>query len=80
MDQNILRPGDRILTINGETHIEKGEYQQALDSYQKCLAIEIKKPDREHIDLASTHEKISNTYSFINDFEKEVSRAIERKH
>jgi len=54
----------------GEVHRNKGEYDKALDHYQKCLAIELKQLGPEHPDVATSYNNMALAYKAKKDLAK----------
>jgi len=54
----------------GLVHDNKGEYDKALEHYQKCLAIELKKLGPEHPSVAISYHNMALAYKAKKDLAK----------
>ena len=53
----------------GNTWGNKGEYDKALEYYEKCLTIRLKTLGGEHPDVASSYNNIGKCYDALNNKE-----------
>ena len=51
---------------------DKGEKDKALNSYQKCLEMQLKILEEDHPDLVTSYFNIGDTFSKINQFESAI--------
>ena len=54
----------------GEVHRNRGEYDKALEHFQKALAIELKKLGPEHPDVAISYSNMAYVYKAKKDLPK----------
>ena len=57
-------------TTSGGVHHDKGEYDKALEHYQKSLAIDLKELGPEHFGVAISYNKMAYVYKAKKDLAK----------
>ena len=54
----------------GAVHVNKGEYDKALEHFQKALAIDLKQLGPEHPDVAASYHNMAYVYKAKKDLAK----------
>jgi tetratricopeptide (TPR) repeat protein len=67
---DLFSEDEKIQKYYGDVYRKFGKYDKALDSYQKCLDIELNTLGTEHRDVATSFNKLGSVWSDKGEFEK----------